>query len=895
MNSKSSLLTRIFPFLKWPGKLINTRVRLSVGLSVTVLSLVLLAQLFEVIPNPNRPTMEARALQAETLALSGSAIYESTRSVRAFQETLENTVRRSASLLSIGLRDDRDRLMINIGNHDQLWHQPKNDISTDQYIFVPLYDGSKKVGQLELCYTPLVTWTSWFQSDVAMLAVFMVSGSFLFFNLILYRTLKQLDPRGAVPRRVREALDNLAEGLLILDRNNQILLANKRFGLLVGVDSGRLAGENVNRFPWSSESMPWERAFQECRHVTDSVVEIVDAHGKGKTFNISASPVLGEGKTCRGVMVTFDDITTLENHKRELIEARSLADAANAAKSDFLARMSHEIRTPMNAIIGYTEILRQGRVTDTERQKYLGTISASGEHLVTLINDILDLSKIEAGKLSIEHRPCQLAPLLAQIIDTLKIQADARRLTLEMRIEGRIPATIITDETRLRQILINVIGNAIKFTRQGGVRLVIELIHGNKLQFRVADSGVGISAQALEQIFKPFSQADSSVSREFGGTGLGLTISKQLAEALGGGIKAQSEEGLGSVFDVVIAPEFGGDCEWLSEDCLESLVVESTRPLASMRFKAGRILVVDDSEANRDLAALMIQRMGLLCETADNGQQAIELLRERSYDVVFMDVNMPVMDGITATRTLKADGLATPIIALTALAIADERQKCLNAGFDGFVAKPVRVEVVAATIARYLEPSMTAPDAEVVAPGTSSGGGMSGGTPRPSVSVPSASDVESDLARTLQELGFGDNNLLPDTSCGRENFDNVLHVPEMVRSSMPLDDEATWGIAARFVERMRLRLNAFDEALESRQFGALNDLGHWLAGSAATVGFDAFVGPSREIEYSDGSDIERLRTLVQHLHALSQRIKLPERQWPVSPSREDVQAAQGLR
>jgi PAS domain S-box-containing protein len=478
---------------KLPGKLFNTRVRLAIGLSVTVLSLVLIAQVLELIPNSNKTAIQARKMQTETLALAGNAIYESTGNRRAFEQTLKHTLNRTPELRSIGLRDNRDLLMININDHDRHWEQPPGNRSNDRYMFVPIYQGSRKIGQLELSYEPLLGVKSWLASDVAKLAIFMLVTSFAAFNLLLWRILRQLDPRGAVPQRLREALDILAEGLLVVDRRGAISLANGTFGELVGEDADSLMGKSANDFPWQIERVPWLRAMEEQRTVKDHNVRIKDTQGVTRTFNVSASPVLGKQNRCRGAMVTFDDITILEEHKQELIKARKAADAANEAKSVFLSRMSHEIRTPMNAIIGYTDILQRGEADVEPRQRYLGTIHSSGEHLLTLINDILDLSKIEAGQMTVEKRPCELLVLMTQVIDTLRIRADQAGLSLNLKIEGEVPKVIRTDETRLRQVLINTIGNAIKFTREGGVAVFVRMSGDRRLlEFDVLDTGVGI-------------------------------------------------------------------------------------------------------------------------------------------------------------------------------------------------------------------------------------------------------------------------------------------------------------------------------------------------------------------------------------------------------------------
>ncbi len=878
MKKRKFLITRVFEILFWPARFIGTRMRLSIGLSLAVLSVVLLSQFFQIIPGQHDTRMKSRGLQTETLALTGTALASATRDISGLDDMLKNAVQRDPDLLSAGFRNARGKLRVEIGDHADLWEMPRDGKSNDQFMFVPVFRHDERIGQLELCHRPLVSVTSWFRSHTARLALFLVVGSFLLFNVILYRFIKQLDPRGAVPRRVREALDNLAEGLLILKDDDRIMLSNSMFAQLVGISADTLIGQNVTGFPWlvdEHEVLPWHEAVAEQRPVLDKLLQIVDRDGVLRTFSVSASPVMSQGHTCRGVMVTFDDITVLEEHKQELITARRQADAANEAKSVFLSRMSHEIRTPMNAIIGYTDLLRQGDSSNNDNQKYLSTIHSSGEHLLDLINDILDLSKIEAGQMTIEKRCCRLLPVVDQVIESLKVRAEQKSLLLDYKIEGRIPAEIETDETRLRQILINTIGNAIKFTHQGGVRLAVSTTREGLIRFDVADTGVGIPATALKTIFDPFSQADDSVTRKFGGTGLGLSISKQLSEALGGGISVRSQLNEGTVFTVLIDPGAVTGQRWVTAETadqeLASLAVKQQSEQPN-RFSGGHVLVVDDAEANRELASLMIQRLGLTCDTAENGQIAVEMVKRGNYDVVLMDMNMPVMDGMTATGILRSSGVAIPVIALTALAIAEEKQKCLAGGCSGFLSKPVRIEALTRILSEHLPHHLIdSTNADVInEPLDSLPSAKNSGT-MDEMAV-SGGDIEHGLAATLARLGLDESE--PQIASQPANNREMV-LPEVVWTSLPCDDEAMMEIVRKFVKRLKNRIGEFDQAWSACDMDQLSELGHWLAGAAGTVGFEAFVAPSRELEASRGSDPERIETLIAHLHKLVDRIVIP--------------------
>lgn len=891
----------------WPKKVLTTRVRLAFGLALTVLSLVFVSQMVGILPDHNQPIMEARKLQTETLAMTSSAIAESGMDLKSFRKTLKNTKSRVDDVLSIGLRDPQGELTISIGDHANMWDEPADGKSNDRFMFVPVFRGKEKVAQLELCFTPLDGVQSWMTSPTFQLGGFLFVCCCAGFYLLLKRTLQQLDPRGAVPKRVREAFDNMAEGLLIMDRQCRIMMANAQFGSLVGLDAERLSGMSVSDFPWENDAeLPWIRAVREQKVITERSLRIVAADKGLRTFSVSAAPVLGHAGTSRGVMVTFDDVTELEVHKRELIKARNAADAANEAKSSFLARMSHEIRTPMNAIIGYTDILRQGSVDPNEQVRYLTTIQSNGDHLLELINDVLDLSKIEAGQLTIERRDVELVELFTQVIDTLNGKATEKKLYLKLEVENSIPAVIETDETRLRQILINTIGNAIKFTSTGGVKLITRAVKQNGkllLEMDIADTGIGMPESALDTIFQPFTQADSSVTREFGGTGLGLAICKQLSESLGGGIRARSIKGEGTVFTVTIDPgSLTEDVTWVTQATLESHSV--ARPSSTTRKRridgGGHVLIVDDTKSNRDLASLMLKQIGMTFDMAENGKEALQKLANHRYDVVLMDVNMPVMDGLTATRYIREAGLKTPVIAVTAMALDSEKAKCLNGGCDSFLLKPIRRDSLLDVLAEFFdvveeitEPLPTTEPAlvkqvqvtELKKTSTSSAAITATKVSAPIPSRASETVMIGELAKINQQQGEDESieamlsEVLGDSAsaAGRKPAPNSADdssMPDIVTTSLPHEPEFL-SIVHDFVDRLNERLPEFDQALAAGSTSQLSDLGHWLAGAASTVGLDALTAPSRELEHCDGSDVQKQATLIATIKTLSTRIQVP--------------------
>lgn len=512
------------------------------------------------------------------------------------------------------------------------------------------------------------------------------------------------------------------------DAQSVFLGCNEVFAEQAGLRPADIVGKTDFDLPWSPEESAAYRADDAAvmtsgrakRHIVEKQHQ---PDGTCIWIDTTKIPLRDSQGNVYGVLGIYENITERKQMEDELHRARDAAQATTELKSQFLANMSHEIRTPMTAILGYTDILSEGVLCCSTCSVYsqcthrgvghdaIDTIRRNGEHLLALINDILDLSKIEAGKLRIDLTPFSPAQLLDEVVSLMRPLAAAKQLELKTEISGALPDTVITDPIRLRQVLVNIVGNAIKFTDRGEVLLSTRWIAEAppRLQFEVTDTGTGMNDEQVANLFKPFVQVDNSAKRKFGGTGLGLCISKLLAEALGGDILVRSAPGVGSTFVVTTVPSpEPNDTASRSPQQMAThpQLLPASVPAGKIALH-GRILLAEDGVDNQRLIAFLLRRAGAEVSMAENGQLAIDaVLRAREagqpFDVILMDMQMPVLDGYEATRRLRAMDYTGPILALTAYAMSQDRQACLDAGCNDYLTKPIDRRRMLETIAKHL-------------------------------------------------------------------------------------------------------------------------------------------------------------------------------------------------
>jgi PAS domain S-box-containing protein len=630
--------------------------------------------------------------------------------------------------------------------------------------------------------------------------------------------------------RYRRLFEAAHDGILILDSvTAKVLDVNHFMSDLLGYPREYFLGKElweIGVFKDAESSKAAMATLQELGTIRYEDLPL--EHKDGRHIPVEfVSNVYREG-TVDVIQCNIRDITKRKYAEQELAEAKKDAEAANRAKSEFLANMSHEIRTPMTAIVGFAEMLLRPDQEVQDRTECIHIIRRNGQHLLELINEILDLSKIEAGQMTVERISCDLPVLFSDVISLMRPRAVAKGLAFEVSFQGPIPELIQSDPMRLRQIFVNLLGNAVKFTQSGKIELRItnDGAGGPNIVLRVdvIDSGIGITSEQLERLFRPFTQGDESITRKFGGTGLGLTISRRLAQLLRGDITVTSRPGIGTTFTLKIDGGPSAGVELLQNLTEATLSATVDREVQVNIHLHGRILLVEDGRDNQRLLRMQLSDAGATVVSAENGQIAVDLATAEPFDLILMDMQMPIMDGYAATAELRRKGLTIPIIALTAYAMAEDRHKCLACGCSAYLSKPIDEETLLNTVNQQVGNNSSPVPSDIAPAGIA-------GTP-----VPASADGSSRIMSSL---------------AGN---------PRMMK------------IIPEFVDGLPGEVRKMIDFLERKDLLALQQVVHQLLGACGGYGFDPVSKPAQKAEESIKAG-EALQSVAAEIKSLIEVIR----------------------
>jgi PAS domain S-box-containing protein len=610
----------------------------------------------------------------------------------------------------------------------------------------------------------------------------------------------------------RSLIESNIDAIMTTDPSGIITDVNKQMEALTGCTRDELIGAPFKGyFTDPDRAEAGIKLVLRQKKVTDYELTARARNGKKTVVSYNATTFYDRDRTLQGVFAAARDVTERKRVELELQQAKAVAESASRAKSDFLASMSHEIRTPMNAIIGIADLLAKTQLS-SEQSKYVQIFRRAGDNLLHLIDDILDLSKVETSQIELEWTEFSLKDLLEKVTEMVAVRADEKGLALVCEIAPKVPSDLIGDPTRLRQVLLNLLGNAIKFTESGEVSLRVtpdtDFAIPAVLRFTISDTGIGIPGEKLGAVFERFTQADSSTTRQYGGSGLGLTISKRLVELMGGRIWVESELGKGSVFSFAVPLEVRARTKRRTAVPVGAI---SEAPLPALH-----ILLVEDSPDNRTITVAYLNDTPYRVDIAENGAVALEKFTAGHYDLVLMDRQMPVMDGLTATRAIREWEQAnhrplTPIVALTAAALKGDQEQCLAAGCTAYLSKPIKQEV---------------------------------------------------LLRAIKELAIVAPLPAPEESRRAERI--------LVRVNPKFAD-----LIPGFLQNRRQDVSAILDALDRGDFQTVESLGHGMKGAGGSFGFQAITDIGAALEQAaESADNDALRKGVIELSSYLDRVEI---------------------
>jgi len=751
-------------------------------------------------------------------------------------------------------------------------------------------------------------------------------------SLVYYRLRKTEQQRHDISVYYKHLLDTLPTPFYCTDRNFRFTGCNPEFAQLLRRRSESIFGRRLRELglPFTPQQMRTIEDYSlQTLQLSRSVrfeMPLADA-GETREYLCYQSPLRNAGGKVIGLVGVVLDVTERNRHAAETRQAKldaekaladvsrlndklqgavarasemaEYAEAANLAKTEFLANMSHEIRTPLTAILGYTELLMDGEISPSEQIERLAVVHRNGRHLLGLINDILDLSKIEAGRLVLETRPCSVPSVIADAVSTLRVRAIEKGIELRVDYATSVPEQVQLDDNRLRQILVNLVGNAVKFTSSGSVSVTTTHLpswqqRGSAIRIEVRDTGIGIAPGKLAHIGEPFYQADASTSRQYGGTGLGLAIVRNLVEKMGGELVVTSTEGQGSCFAFTLPTEVLSGTRMLDTPADVTSApgrdgAGSDDP-ASLRLDGLRILLAEDGPDNQVLIRTLLQRAGADVDLVDNGRSACHCAMVQPYHVVLMDMQMPQMDGYEATRFLRANGNTRPIIALTAHAMSNDRQRCLDAGCSEYLTKPIdRVKLVQTITQQVRSWRETAAPAKPQKPTAylplhpdkppPNEGAVFAGDAAPSTAAPTSYAISAEPTTTAAR---------PVPSAPPSVEPAAVHLSTMPPIRSELADEVDLAdVIDSFVKQLPHRLTEMQQAFAAGAHAELTRLAHRLKGAGGSYGYPTLTTQARELEDAARSGDREAATLA--LARLGQTVHAVVRGW--KPRLEETRRA----